>query len=89
MYAMSNRKEIAAYLVGVMFGGAIGAVLALIYAPRSGQETRSLIRERYIDLQERVNLAAEQAHSRIEAAYDEMEEASEPAGPGGGRPEEA
>lgn len=76
---MSDRNNYGAFLFGCILGGFIGAALALIFAPRSGPETRSLIRERYIELQERITPAARE---------EPAEEASEPTSAGGGRPGE-
>lgn len=54
-------------VLGFMLGGAIGAALALLYAPSSGEETRRRIRE-----------SADKARMRTregyEAALDEIEE---------------
>ena len=77
---MSNRNNFGSFLFGWIMGGFVGAVLALIFAPRSGPETRSMIRDRYIELQERI----------IHTAREELaEEASEPTSAGGERPDEA
>lgn len=46
-------------VMGFMLGGAIGAVLALLYAPASGEETRRRIRE-----------GAENAKLRTKEGYD-------------------
>lgn len=74
---MSDRENYNTFLFGCILGGFVGAVLALIFAPRSGLETRSMIRDRYIELQERI----------IHTAREELaEEASEPTSTGGGRP---
>ena len=50
---MSKENNISkGLLIGFLAGGAIGAILALLYAPKSGKELRSDIREKtdeYID----------------------------------------
>ena len=40
---MSNRDSGSDVLMAFLIGGATGAVLALLFAPRSGEETRELI----------------------------------------------
>lgn len=40
-------------LKGALIGGAIGAVAALLLAPKPGRELRSDIRNRYTDVQDR------------------------------------
>jgi gas vesicle protein len=50
--ADNNGDSVASFLLGFIFGGLIGAVSALLLAPRSGEETRMLIREKSIELQD-------------------------------------
>ena len=45
---MSERDEFGAFLVGFIVGGLTGAVVALLFAPHSGEETRAVIKERSI-----------------------------------------
>lgn len=47
-----NNENMASFLIGFVIGGIIGAVSALMLAPRSGEETRMLIREKSIELQD-------------------------------------
>jgi len=58
-------------LTGLLVGGVIGAVTALLYAPRSGEETRAELRDKAIELRDRttetVRDTVSQAKSR---AYD-------------------
>lgn len=39
---MSKRNK---FLVGTIVGGAVGSVLAIMFAPKSGKETRAQIKE--------------------------------------------
>ena len=55
---MADRDEFGAFLIGFVVGGITGAVVSLLYAPQSGEETRAVIREKSIELRDR---AAEQA----------------------------
>ena len=55
---MSEHDDFGAFLIGFVVGGVAGAVAALLLAPQSGEETRSLIKERSIELRDK---AAEQA----------------------------
>jgi len=51
---MSTRSNTYASLLGGMvIGGLVGAGMALLSAPQSGQETRAAIRQRSIELKDR------------------------------------
>ena len=50
---MSDRDEFGAFLVGFLVGGLTGAVVALLMAPQSGEETRAIIKDKSIELRDR------------------------------------
>ena len=50
---MSDRDEFGAFLVGFVVGGLTGAVVALLFAPQSGDETRALIKDKSIELRDK------------------------------------
>jgi gas vesicle protein len=66
-----NNNDIGAFLTGFVIGGLVGAATALLLAPQSGQETRTLIREKSIELKDKAAETAEQAMARAEAAAAE------------------
>ncbi|HET9589573.1 MAG TPA: YtxH domain-containing protein [Anaerolineales bacterium] len=68
---MSDRDEFGAFLVGFIVGGLSGAVVALLFAPQSGEETRALIKDKSIELRDRAQQSAEEALARAEAAAAE------------------
>ncbi len=43
---MANNDMTKGLLVGVLAGAAVGLAIGILYAPRSGVETRELIREK-------------------------------------------
>lgn len=55
---MADRDDFGAFLVGFVVGGLTGAVVALLFAPQSGEETRTLIKDKTIELRDK---AAEEA----------------------------
>ena len=55
---MSDNDDFGMFLIGFMVGGVAGAVAALLLAPQSGEETRTLIKDKSIELRD---MAAEQA----------------------------
>jgi len=66
---MTDRDgEFAAFLGGFFLGGLIGAVVALLIAPQSGEETRTLIHDRSIELKDKAVEKAEAARIKAEAA---------------------
>lgn len=68
---MSDRDEFGAFLVGFIVGGLSGAVVALLFAPQTGEETRALIKDKSIELRDRAQQSAEEALARAEAAAAE------------------
>jgi len=63
---MSERDEFGACLVGFVVGGLTGAVVALLFAPQSGEETRALIKDKSIELRDKAQVTAEEAYARAE-----------------------
>jgi gas vesicle protein len=49
----------ASFMMGIMTGAVIGAGVALLFAPRSGQETRQQLGEQYRGLAERAEQTAQ------------------------------
>jgi gas vesicle protein len=69
---MSDQNgDFGAFLSGFIVGGLIGAVVALLMAPQSGEETRVMIRDRSIELKDKALEAAEEARMKAEAAAEE------------------
>lgn len=68
---MSDRDEFGAFLVGFIVGGLTGAVVALLFAPQSGEETRALIKDKSIELRDKAKLTAEETLARAEQAAEE------------------
>jgi len=65
---MSDHDEFGAFLVGFVVGGLTGAVVALLFAPQSGEETRAIIKDKSIELRDKAQVTAEEAYRRAEEA---------------------
>ncbi len=68
---MSNKSD---FLFGIVIGSAIGATVALLYAPRSGEETRDDLRRRGDELKETANGKVKDAVQRAEALTEQIKE---------------
>jgi len=44
-------KPISSFITGLLAGAAIGGVIALLYAPKSGKETREDLKQKLEDLE--------------------------------------
>jgi len=80
---MSDRDDFGSFLIGFTVGGLAGAVIALLFAPQSGTETRTLIKEKAIELKDVAGVKIEDAYAKAEAAaiqartsFDELAKAT-------------
>ncbi len=63
---MSDRDSFGAFLVGFFVGGITGAVVSLLLAPQSGDETRTVIKEKAIELKDKTAATAEEVYHKAE-----------------------
>ena len=68
---MSDSNDLGNFLAGLVIGGLAGAAVALLMAPQSGEETRTLIKDRSIELKDRAVEYGQDARSRAEAALED------------------
>jgi len=68
---MAERDEFGAFLIGFVIGGLTGAVVSLLFAPQSGEETRVIIKERAIELGDRANETAHTLGKEVETRASE------------------
>jgi gas vesicle protein len=74
---MSDRNDsFGAFLAGLVLGGLAGGIVALLFAPQSGEETRTIIRDKAIELRDAASETYEETMSRAEkTANDAMKKA--------------
>jgi gas vesicle protein len=68
---MAERDEFGAFLLGFIVGGLTGAVASLLLAPQSGESTRTLLKEKAIELGDQVNVSVDEARTRAESVTAE------------------
>lgn len=59
-----NSGDLGSFLAGFVIGGLIGAGVALLMAPQSGEETRALIADKSIELRDQVAESAGEMQTR-------------------------
>lgn len=50
---MTNEQDNTTFLMGLFLGAFVGGTVAGLLTPRSGEETRSMVRERGLELKDR------------------------------------
>lgn len=75
---MADRDgEFGAFISGFVIGGLVGAAVALLLAPQSGEDTRTLIRDRSIEIRDQVEQSAAEARARAESLAAEAKTRAE------------
>lgn len=76
-----DRIDVGAFLAGVAVGAAVGAGMALLYAPQSGERTRGKLRRAAEDMEdaarEKARYAAEDARRVAEDARNAAQKSGE------------
>jgi gas vesicle protein len=68
-----ETRTVAGFGIGVITGAIIGGVIALLFAPKAGKETRRLIRDRTTD---GIDAVKEKAGEMIDMINEAASEAS-------------
>lgn len=66
---MSNRSD---FVAGFILGGLLGTALALLFAPRPGEQTRERLLESADELRERARERADEVVRRVRDATEEL-----------------
>ena len=70
----NDRNDAAGYLGWFFLGGMIGAVAALLMAPKTGRETREILAERGNEVAKRAQEMATDAQGRAGEWFDKSRE---------------
>jgi gas vesicle protein len=58
---MADRDEFGSFVIGFLVGAVTGAVVSLLFAPQTGEETRVMIKERGIEIADKASETAQSA----------------------------
>jgi gas vesicle protein len=64
---MAERNGGGEFFAGLVIGGMMGAVLALLMAPQSGQQTRDQLRHASVEIKEHASETLAEAREKAEA----------------------
>ena len=67
-----HRGNIFSVLLGMLVGGLAGAVTMLLLAPQSGQDTRTQIKDRSIELRDRATAIMEDTVAQLRVNRDKI-----------------
>jgi gas vesicle protein len=70
----SDDFEVGQFVAGLLAGAAIGAGLALLFAPKTGEEARRDVADAYAVLADRATDAVETVRDRVSSSLDEVRE---------------
>jgi gas vesicle protein len=75
---MAEKDNFGSFLVGFLIGGLAGAVVALLYAPAPGDETRTVIKDKAIELKDKTVETLDDTYKQASvAATDAVSKAQE------------
>ena len=66
-----NNGNFGVFLAGLTIGGLIGAAVALILAPQSGEETQRMIKDKSIEIKDRAVEYGADTRLRAEKAFED------------------
>jgi gas vesicle protein len=65
-------RKIFSFLTGVIIGGLVGATVAILLAPSSGEEIRGQLQERSIRLRDDIKAVAEERRAELERELETL-----------------
>jgi gas vesicle protein len=71
-----NKDNAKGFGIGLLVGAVIGGVIALLYAPKTGKETRQLIKDKVTEVTEVVDAVKGKATEVVDAVKESASEVS-------------
>lgn len=71
-----NKDNAKGFGIGLLVGAVIGGVVALLYAPKTGKETRQLIKDRVTEVTEVVDAVKGEVTEVVDAVKESSSEVS-------------
>jgi gas vesicle protein len=65
-------RKILGFLTGMIMGGLVGATVAILLAPSSGEEMRGQLQERSIRLRDDIKTVAEERRAELERELESL-----------------
>lgn len=69
---MTNANKPKNLFSGILIGGLIGAAIALLMAPQSGEKTRKMIQEKSIEIRDKTTDSVDESIARAENALNDL-----------------
>ena len=70
-----NKDNAVGFGIGLLTGAVIGGVLALLFAPQSGKETRQMIKNKATGMMDAIKGKAAEANEVVETVKDKTSRA--------------
>lgn len=68
---MADNDNFGSFVAGILTGAVIGALATILYAPKSGDETRTIIKDKTDDILGKANVSVDDAFKQAESAARE------------------
>lgn len=62
---MTEKEGGSNFLMGFIIGAVAGVAIGFLYAPKSGKETRALLKEKASNVTEKIKSSAQEAEKKV------------------------
>lgn len=74
---MTNNESATGFGIGLLAGAIIGVAIGFLYAPKSGRETRAILKDRAEEVRERAEDVMEKAKEKVAQVKGKLGKAAE------------